>query len=109
MCGPATAPAMRSPTASRTAIGRKPAEMASSTEWRTQADADLPARAKAVEMGNTIITVSETEAAEWQTLVAPIYQEWIADLEGKGIDGQALIDEARGLMSGSCKGATGSL
>ena len=75
----------------------------------TQADADLPARAKAVEMGNTIITVSETEAAEWQTLVAPIYQEWIADLEGKGIDGQALIDEARGLMSGSCKGATGSL
>lgn len=75
----------------------------------TMADADLPAREKAVGLGNNIITVSAEQAGEWQTLVAPIYETWVADLKEKGMDGQALIEEARGLMEGSCKGATGAL
>ena len=73
----------------------------------TQADADGPAREIAVENGNNIITVSDT--AEWQELVAPIYDSWVADLQGKGLDGQALIDRAKGLMSGDCKGATADM
>ncbi len=68
----------------------------------TQADADGPAREVAVEAGNNIITVNDT--TEWQALVNPIYASWIADLEGKGLDGQALIDRAKGLMAGDCKG-----
>ncbi len=69
----------------------------------TQADADGPAREVAVDNGNNIITVTDT--SEWQALTAPIYANWIADLESKGLDGQALIDRAQGLMSGECKGA----
>ena len=69
----------------------------------TQADADGPARDIAVEAGNNIITVSDT--SEWQALVSPIYDSWIADLDGKGLDGQALIDRAQDLMAGACKGA----
>lgn len=65
----------------------------------TQADADGPARQIAVDRGNNIITVSEEDAAEWDALVNPIYESWVADMDGKGIDGQALIDEARALMS----------
>lgn len=65
----------------------------------TQADADGPARQIAVDRGNNIITVSETEAAEWEALVAPIYESWVADMQSKGVDGQALIDEARALMA----------
>ena len=72
-----------------------------------QSDADGPARVVAVENGNNIITVSDT--SEWQTLVNPIYGTWVADMTSKGIDGQALIDQAKSLMSGDCKGATGSL
>ncbi|MEO1362992.1 MAG: C4-dicarboxylate ABC transporter, partial [Pseudomonadota bacterium] len=34
----------------------------------------------------------------WKTAAQPIYDEWIADMESKGIDGQALIDEAKSLM-----------
>jgi TRAP-type C4-dicarboxylate transport system substrate-binding protein len=65
----------------------------------TQADADGPARAIAVEMGNNIITVdAATAASEWLPIVQPIYETWIADMDGQGIDGQALIDEARALM-----------
>lgn len=65
----------------------------------TQADADGPARAKAVELGNNIVTVSAEEAKQWEEIVRPIYDEWVADMKGKGVDGQALIDEARALMS----------
>lgn len=73
----------------------------------TQADADGPAREVAVEAGNNIVTVSDT--SEWRTLVEPIYDTWIADLQGKGLDGQALIDRAQGLMTGACKDATGKM
>jgi len=70
----------------------------------TQADADGPAREFAVDNGNNIITVSDTSA--WQDAVQPIYAEWIADLDAKGIDAQARIDQARALMGGECKGAS---
>ncbi|MBC7155362.1 MAG: TRAP transporter substrate-binding protein [Rhodobacteraceae bacterium] len=65
----------------------------------TQADADGPARQIAVDLGNNIITVSEADAAAWSKVVEPIYASWVKDMESKGIDGQALIDEARALMA----------
>ena len=65
----------------------------------TQADADGPARQIAVDRGNNIITVTEEEAAQWAAIVEPLYATWIADMTGRGIDGQALIDEARALMA----------
>jgi TRAP-type C4-dicarboxylate transport system substrate-binding protein len=65
----------------------------------TQADADLPARQIAVDRGNTIITISADEAQEWSDLVQPLYDRWVADMAGRGIDGQALIDQARALMA----------
>jgi len=66
----------------------------------TQSDADGPAREIALDLGNNIITVDEaTAAANWGPVVAPIYQTWIDDLASKGIDGQALIDEAKALMA----------
>lgn len=64
----------------------------------TQADADGPARQVAVDRGNNIITVSEADAAQWEEIVRPIYDTWIADMATRGIDGQALIDEAKSLM-----------
>jgi len=70
-------------------------------------DSDAPAREVAVENGNNIVTVSDT--SEWRDLVLPIYGTWVADMAEKGIDGQALIDQAQSLMGGDCKGATGSL
>ena len=64
----------------------------------TQADADVPARKVAADRGNKIVTVGGDDLAAWQDAAQPIYAEWIADMEGRGIDGQALIDEARSLM-----------
>ena len=69
----------------------------------TQEAADGPARDAAIENGNTIVTVTDTSA--WQQAVQPIYAEWVAEMNDKGIDGQARIDQARALMAGSCKDA----
>ncbi len=73
----------------------------------TQSDADGPAREFAVENGNEIFTVTDT--SEWQELVNPIYATWVADLAEQGLDGQMLIDEAKGLMQGECLGVTAEM
>lgn len=65
----------------------------------TQADADGPSRQIAVDMGNNIITLDAAQTQEWRDLAQPIYDEWIADMDSKGKDGQALIDEARALIA----------
>jgi TRAP-type C4-dicarboxylate transport system substrate-binding protein len=73
----------------------------------TQSDADGPAREVAVELGNNIITVdAATAQSDWLPVVQPIYAGWIADMAEQGHDGQAMINEARALMSGTCAGAT---
>ena len=64
----------------------------------TMEDADGPARQAAVDNGNNIITISAEDAKSWEEIARPVYDTWIADVESKGIDGQALIDEARALM-----------
>ncbi|MDG1067758.1 MAG: TRAP transporter substrate-binding protein [Sulfitobacter sp.] len=61
-------------------------------------DADGPSREAAVAVGNNIITVSGDEVQVWKDASQPVYDEWIADMKTKDIDGQALIDEARALM-----------
>ena len=60
----------------------------------TQADADAPARRIAVENGNNIITVGGRDVSKWRRAAQPVYDWWIADVRKRGIDGQALIDEA---------------
>ncbi|MDK3071677.1 TRAP transporter substrate-binding protein [Sedimentitalea sp. JM2-8] len=64
----------------------------------TQEDADGPARQLAVDRGNNIITLDEAQTKVWIDASQPIYDEWVADMNSKGIDGQALIDEARMLI-----------
>ncbi len=64
----------------------------------TQADADGPAREAAVARGNNIVTLTVEETAVWKEVAQPIYDEWVAEMNEKGIDGQALIDEARMLI-----------
>ena len=61
-------------------------------------DSDAPARKLAADRGNNIVTLTEAEAAEWRAVADPIYAEWVAEMSEKGIDGQALIDEARSLI-----------
>ena len=69
----------------------------------TQAGADGPSRQIAVDLGNNIITLDEAETAKWREIAQPVYDAWVADMQTKGIDGQAMIDEARELMASFAK------
>lgn len=64
----------------------------------TMAEADGPSRQIAVDRGNSIVTVSGADLEAWHSVAAPVIAAWVADMDSKGIDGQALLDEARALM-----------
>lgn len=61
--------------------------------------ADAPGRAIAVEAGNTITILDAVEVARWQDAAQPVIGRWVAELDGQGLDGQALIDRASALIA----------
>lgn len=65
----------------------------------TQQDYDAPSRQLAVDRGNNIVTLNAEQSAKWAAASAPVTQAWIAEMDSKGIDGQALIDQAKTLMA----------
>ena len=52
----------------------------------------------AQDLGNNIITLDEAETQRWKDAAAPIVDGWIAEMDGKGMDGQAMVDDARALI-----------
>nr|WP_233139977.1 TRAP transporter substrate-binding protein [Marivita geojedonensis] len=62
-----------------------------------QAD-DAPGREQALDLGNNVITISEADAAPWREAAAATTAEWIAEMDEKGIDGNALIARAKELL-----------
>jgi TRAP-type C4-dicarboxylate transport system substrate-binding protein len=63
-----------------------------------QAD-DGPSREAALDAGNNVITISEADAAPWREAAAATTAEWIAEMNDKGIDGDALIARAQELLA----------
>ena len=61
--------------------------------------ADAPGRAIAVKKGNNIAVLDEAEVARWKKASEPVVSQWIADMEGRGIDGNALIARAKELIA----------
>lgn len=59
--------------------------------------------ALAIESGNTHIQLTEIEWAAFEAKMASVVDRWIAEMEKKGIDGKALYDEARKLVSENMK------
>ncbi len=58
---------------------------------------DAASRANTEKLGNSIVTVSDTSA--WREASEPLYDAWIAEMSERGLDGQALIDQAKALMA----------
>ena len=65
----------------------------------TQQAYDAPARKIAEERDNNIITLDVAQSAVWANAAQPVYGAWLSEMEGRGIDGQALIDQAKVLMN----------
>lgn len=65
----------------------------------TQSDADTPGRDFAVKNGNKIVTLNAEESAKWAAAAQPVVDKWVKEMADKGIDGKALIAEAKALMA----------
>jgi TRAP-type C4-dicarboxylate transport system substrate-binding protein len=74
--------------------GAKLSSFATQVMW----DMDAPAREIAEKAGNSIIELDASEVARWKAASQPVIDRWIADMNDKGIDGAALIEQARNLI-----------
>jgi TRAP-type C4-dicarboxylate transport system substrate-binding protein len=74
--------------------GAKLSAFATQVMW----DMDAPARDIAEGAGNTIVELDEAEVARWKEAAQPVIETWISEMSEKGIDGQALIDQAKALI-----------
>lgn len=61
-------------------------------------------RKAAVDHGNTIHTLSNTEAQEFIKVSGAIDDEWVAEMNKRGFDGKKLLESARGLIAKHTKG-----
>lgn len=66
---------------------------------RTMQDYDAPGRAIAADAGNTIITLGDADIAGWKEAASGVEAKWIAEMAEKGIDGKALVEEAKALIA----------
>jgi TRAP-type C4-dicarboxylate transport system substrate-binding protein len=66
---------------------------------RLQQGADAPARAVAEARGNTILVLSDAEAARWQQAGASVTQAWLSEMEKAGIDGAALLEKTHAAIA----------
>ncbi len=55
-------------------------------------------RKAARDRGNTFYTIPAAELDNWQKASAPLYDEWMADMDKRGANGKALLAEARELL-----------
>jgi len=62
-------------------------------------ESQAPGRKAAQDRGNTIITLSAAETDNWIKASAPIYDEWVADMDKRGLNGKALLQDARDLLA----------
>lgn len=66
---------------------------------RAMDEVDKIGLAKAEGAGNTIVTLDAAETARWKEAAKPVVDNWIAEMDGKGMDGAALAQDARDMVA----------
>ncbi len=74
--------------------GEKLSAFASQVMW----DMDAPARKLAEKAGNSIVTLDEAEVARWKEASAPVIEQWVGEMDEKGLGGADLIEQAKALI-----------
>jgi TRAP-type transport system periplasmic protein len=71
---------------------------------KTQQGNDAAGRKSAVDRGNTIHTFTAAEAQEFIRLSSSVDDEWVADMNKRGLDGKKLLQTAKDLIARYGKG-----
>ena len=65
---------------------------------KTQAGNDAPGKEKMIAGGHTITVIGKGELDNWKKASDSIDDEWIADMNKRGFDGKALVQDAQALI-----------
>jgi TRAP-type C4-dicarboxylate transport system substrate-binding protein len=65
---------------------------------RTWDNSKEAGRKLAMDRGNSFYTVPGSELDNWVKASAPLYGDWVSDMNKRGNNGQAMLDEARALL-----------
>jgi TRAP-type C4-dicarboxylate transport system substrate-binding protein len=63
-------------------------------------------RKPAEDRGNAFYTVPATELAQWERAARVLYADWISDMNKRGLDGNAMLSDARALIARYSAAAT---
>ena len=66
---------------------------------RAMDEADIVGKRIAVESGNEVVEISLSEKAKWVEAVQPVYDNWIAEMNDKGLDGAGLVAAAKAAIA----------
>ncbi len=55
-------------------------------------------RKAAQDRGNSFYTIPASELDNWVKAAAPLYDDWVADMDKRGMNGKAMLAEARELL-----------
>lgn len=83
----------------KAALDSQSGEEFSALAGKLMSGADAGSREIAEKAGNNIITLSPDEVKGWKEAASSLEQAWIEEMNGKGLDGQALVDQARALIA----------
>ncbi len=65
---------------------------------RLMQEYDEPSRQIALKRNNNIITLSDAQVNEWRQASQPIIDNWVKEMDGRGMNGTQLLSEARELI-----------
>ncbi|WP_146346360.1 TRAP transporter substrate-binding protein DctP [Phaeobacter marinintestinus] len=74
--------------------GLKLSQFASQVMW----DNDAPGRLIAEDAGNNIIQLTPEQVAGFKDKAQPVIDRWVAEMDANGVDGRALIEQAKALI-----------
>jgi TRAP-type transport system periplasmic protein len=73
--------------------------MASKWAGKVMDEGDAPGLAAAKARGNAIVSLDAAETKRWRDAAQKVSEGWIAEMKGKGIDGQALVNDAQAMIA----------
>jgi len=62
-------------------------------------ESQAPGRKSAQDRGNTITRLSAAETDNWIKASASLYDEWVADMDKRGLNGKQMLQDARDLLA----------
>lgn len=71
----------------------------SATAGRIWDESQAAGRKPAVDRGNVFYTIPGSELDHWVKASAPLYDEWVASMDKKGMNGKQMLQDARDLLA----------